>query len=226
MNTITTKAVVLQRTDYGEADRILVVLTDAHGVQHVLAKGVRKITSKLAGGVELFAINELSIALGKNELRTLISARMHTAYGQILTDIQRTMLGYELLRFLYKQLEHEAGPEYFAAITQALAGLHDTAMDPALVELWFYLHFAALSGLQPDLTHDVAGQRLQPNQSYGYVPDEGRLQVSPHGILSGDHIKLVRFLLAQPLAAARRLRVDAAIISGCGSFIRPIKQTG
>lgn len=224
MNTITVKAVVLQRTDYGEADRILVVLTDSHGVLHIMAKGVRKIKSKMAGGVELFAVNELTVALGKNELKTLISSRMHTAYHAILTDINRTMLGYTLLRFLYKQLEHEAGPEYYDLLTQSLAGLDDLATPPALIELWFYLQFAGLSGVQPDLQHDVAGQRLQPDMRYAYMPDEGRLQVSAQGFIEADHIKLVRFLLTQPLSAVRRVRAAPEVITGCSAFIRHLKQ--
>ena len=50
---IRTKSIVLRRTNYGESDRILNLLTE-NGVISVIAHGVRKEKSKLAGGIELF----------------------------------------------------------------------------------------------------------------------------------------------------------------------------
>lgn len=45
-----TDAIILTRTDYGEADRIITLLTPGHGKLRLIAKGVRRIRSKLAGG--------------------------------------------------------------------------------------------------------------------------------------------------------------------------------
>ena len=55
MKTIRTKAIVIRRTNYGEADRILQLLTPDYGKVSVMARGVRREKSKLAGGIELFA---------------------------------------------------------------------------------------------------------------------------------------------------------------------------
>ena len=55
-----TKAIVLRRTDYGEADRILQLLTPS-GKRSVIARGVRKEKSKLAGGIELFSVSDVLI---------------------------------------------------------------------------------------------------------------------------------------------------------------------
>ena len=49
MPTYLTEGVVLRRVDYGEADRILTVLTREHGKIGVIARGVRKAGSRLAG---------------------------------------------------------------------------------------------------------------------------------------------------------------------------------
>ena len=56
MQTLRTEAIILRRTNYGEADRILNMLTPQHGKVSAIAKGVRKAKSKLAGGLELFAV--------------------------------------------------------------------------------------------------------------------------------------------------------------------------
>lgn len=44
------RAIVLRRTDYGEADRVVQLLT-TKGRRSVIAKGVRREKSKLAGGI-------------------------------------------------------------------------------------------------------------------------------------------------------------------------------
>src|SRR6516162_1991606 len=50
----TTEAVVLRRTDFGEADRILTLFTPHKGKLRAIAKGVRRTTSRLAGHLEPF----------------------------------------------------------------------------------------------------------------------------------------------------------------------------
>jgi len=56
-----TEGIVLKRRNFGEADRILTVFTKDRGKISVLAKGVRRITSRRAGNVEL--LNRVSIFL-------------------------------------------------------------------------------------------------------------------------------------------------------------------
>lgn len=53
MKFLKTEGIILKRKDFGEADRILTVFTKQSGKISVLAKGVRRITSKRAGNVEL-----------------------------------------------------------------------------------------------------------------------------------------------------------------------------
>ena len=62
-----TRAIVLRRTNYGEADRILQLLTP-DGKKSVMARGVRREKSRLAGGIELFAVSDVVIGEGKGEL--------------------------------------------------------------------------------------------------------------------------------------------------------------
>jgi len=55
-----TTGLVLSRTDFGEADRIITVLTPDHGKLRLMAKGVRRMKSKLAGGIDLFTVSDLT----------------------------------------------------------------------------------------------------------------------------------------------------------------------
>ena len=75
MRDVKTLAYVLRRTNFGEADRILNLITP-EGKMSAIAKGVRKEKSKLAGGVEMFSLTELNLHFGKSEMATVTGAKM------------------------------------------------------------------------------------------------------------------------------------------------------
>ena len=57
-----TEAVIIRRSDFGEADRLLTLITPM-GKRRVVAKGARKTTSRLAGHIELFTHAGLLLAV-------------------------------------------------------------------------------------------------------------------------------------------------------------------
>jgi DNA repair protein RecO (recombination protein O) len=104
MRDLKTKAIVLKRTDYGEADRILQLLTP-EGKFSVIAKGVRRSRSKLAGSVELFSVSEVVIHEGKGELGILTGARLLEHYDAFVRDIELLELGGALMRDASRRAE-------------------------------------------------------------------------------------------------------------------------
>ena len=60
-----TEAVIIRRADFGEADRLLTLITPL-GKRRVVAKGARKTTSRLAGHIELFTHATLLLAVGRS----------------------------------------------------------------------------------------------------------------------------------------------------------------
>src|SRR5689334_13497784 len=100
MRKLNTQGIVIARTNYGEAARIITFLTPDHGKLKVMAKGVRKSKSKLAGGIELFSVSHIGILKGKGEVDTLVSSRLIKHYGNIVKELDRTNLGYQLIKEL------------------------------------------------------------------------------------------------------------------------------
>src|SRR5215469_4585118 len=124
MQSIRTEAIILRRTNYGEADRILNLLTPHDGKISAIAKGVRKPKSKLAGGLELFATCDLTILRGRGEMGTVSSARLMTFYGDILKDYWRMQLGYECIRLINRAVETVAEPEFYYLLRNSLIYLN------------------------------------------------------------------------------------------------------
>ncbi len=94
---VRTVGYVLRRTNYGEADRILDLITPL-GKMPVVARGVRKMKSKLAGSVEPFTRSDFSVHFGRGELGILTGAKMQRFYGGILGDLGRMELATQILR--------------------------------------------------------------------------------------------------------------------------------
>lgn len=198
MSTIRTRAVVLRRTNYGEADRILQLLTP-EGKRSVMAKGVRREKSKLAGGIELFAITDVVINEGRGGLGILTSARLVHFYRHILEDYDSMQFGYEVIKQVTKASEMVDEPEWYDMVAEVLAALDSKTISRQLVETWFYLRYAALLGHGLSLSHDINGNRLEQEKMYAYDISEKGLRESVGGELTADHIKLLRLISAKSL---------------------------
>src|ERR1044071_4801314 len=124
MKQFTTQGIVLVRTDFGEADRIITFLTPDQGKIKTMARGVRKSKAKLAGSVEPFGLSDLSVIVGRGEINTLTSARLIKHYGNLIKDLERTNAGFELMSLTNKSTEDKPEEHYFELLDQALDGLN------------------------------------------------------------------------------------------------------
>jgi DNA repair protein RecO (recombination protein O) len=193
MKTTTTRAIVLRRTNYGEADRILQLLTP-EGRRSVMARGVRKQKSKLAGGIELFAICDVVLGEGKGELGVLTSSRLVHFYRHIIEEYDRLQFGYFTIQQVTKASEHVDEPEWFDLLSEVFMGLDVETIPLALTQTWFYLRFAGLLGHQLNLEIDTNGEKLDAERFYRYDVGEQGLRETPQGEITGEHIKLLRLI--------------------------------
>ena len=192
MRRYVTQGIVLSRTDYGEADRILTFLTAERGKIKALAKGVRKSKSKLAGGIELFSVSDLTLILGRGEINTLISSRLARHYGNIVKDLERTKAAYEMMRAVNRATED--GPErtYFELLDKALAALDDQKIPLALNILWLKMQLLKLAGHTPNLRTDIEGKKLEELKKYNLDIDKMALSKDSRGRFHASHIKFLR----------------------------------
>lgn len=189
-------AIVLTRIDYGEADRIITLLTPQDGKLRLIAKGVRKVKSKLAGGIELFSVTNITFIRGRGDIGTLVSARLVKHYGRIVQDIDRTMLGYELTRQLHKVTEDEPEPEYFELLRQVFAALDDRAVPLDLIRLWFSAQLLGLSGHTPNLQTESGGNKLAADKTYEFSFDDSAFTAHEGAPYGSDAIKFLRLVFS------------------------------
>jgi DNA repair protein RecO (recombination protein O) len=214
MKTYRTQAVVLRRTNYGEADRILQLLTP-DGRRSVMARGVRKEKSKLAGGIELFAVSDVVIGEGKGELGVLTSSKLQHFYRHILEDYDRLQFGYQAIKLVARASETVDEPEWFDLLVETIAGLDVLTIHLDLVRIWFYIRYAALLGHELNLELDVDGVSLSADNRYRYDSSEQGLRAVQNGELTGDHIKLLRLIASRPLSVLVQIGGVAELLGEC-----------
>src|SRR4030042_2940163 len=95
--TYTTTGIILKRRDYQENDRIFCLYTKDFGKIEVVAKGTKKITSKLKGYLEPFYLVKLMIAKGK-VFDKLANCNTIKTYNNLRND--PTLLGFALINYL------------------------------------------------------------------------------------------------------------------------------
>jgi len=214
MKQIVASAIILSRTDYGEADRILTMLTLEHGKLHLLAKGVRRIRSKLAGGIELFSVSTITYIQGRSELGTLVSTRLDRHYSHIVEALDRTMLGYELIKQLNRITEDQTEAVYFELLRHIFEALDDADVPIALIRFWFQAQLLQLGGNAPSLHTDAENVELQPGFAYDFSFDTMCFSANGQGRFAVNHIKFLR------LAFAGNSIQVLAHVQGSGELVR------
>lgn len=220
MNQLATTAIVLARTNYGEADRIVTVLTPDYGKLRLIAKGVRRIKSKLAGGIELFSVSHITFIKGRGDISTLVSARLERHYGNIVSDIGRVQLGYDLIKLLNKTIEDEAEKEYFELLEHAFQALDDPANSEELVRMWFMAQLLRQGGHMPNLQTDTFGEKLNPHATYEFDYDSMSFVQHDQGQLTADHIKFMRLIFSgNSPRILRQVSGYQKLVDSCGPII-------
>jgi DNA repair protein RecO (recombination protein O) len=225
MRQLRTQAIILNRTDYAEADRIISFLTPDHGKLKAIAKGVRKSKSKLAGGIELFSVSDISFIPGRRDISTVVSTRLIKHYGQIVKDLDRTNLAYALLMRLNKATEDATEAGYFYLLQEAFEALNDSSINLELINLWFNMQLLRLAGHTPNLRTDVSGQKLTADQTYTFDSENMRFTDDEDGKFSADHIKFMRLGFSQNSAKVLgRIEDDGQIVNRLQPIVQSMLQ--
>lgn len=213
------RAIVLRRTNYGEADRVLQLLTPK-GRRSVMAKGVRRERSKLAGGIELFALCDVVVRSGRGDLGILTSARLVAFYRHILEDYERMQFAYAAMKLVASASEDIDAPEWYSILATTLEHLNQPNVNRQLIETWFYLRYAALLGDEINLRIDVSGKSLDPERLYMYDQAEKALRAAEQGDIGADHIKLLRLIDAKSLEQITQIGGIESVIAECWLLAR------
>lgn len=215
MKQLASQGIILRRTDYGEADRIITFLTSDFGKIRVMAKGVRRQKSKLAGGIELFSVSELHFIKGRGDIDTLVSSRLIRHFGNIVKDYHRTEIAYGVLQTANKTLEDQAGAEHFAVVLESLAALDNPKISATIAELSFALRMLQALGHVPDFATDTKGNALDPAATFSFDYESVAFRSDPDGPFDKNHLKVLKLLALNSPA-------KVAVVQGIADYAKTL----
>lgn len=202
-----TQGYVVGRFNLGEADRIITFITPEHGKLKAVARGVRRMKSKLAGHLELFSHVQVQIAVGKS-LDVITGAKLIESPPEL--DYEQLASAYLYAQMIDKLLDEDDQPQDTYLLTQM--ALQDLVSYGAtnLGELYFKLGLAAILGHQPGLSSCMRCGKSGAQYRYFFEPSLGGIvdeacKLPGSRPFSHDAIKLWRAILSLSLPNVRRI---------------------
>lgn len=207
--------IVLQRRDYGEADRLITLLTPDRGKVVLLAKGARKVTSRKAGHLELFTHVRVQVARARTWDIITQAETLH-AYPRLRESLPRMAHAYYMAELLlHFAPEGQADHPLFDLALETLAYLNGSD-NLLVVSRWFEAHLLRVTGFQPQLyVCPLCGDTLSVAVVNYWAPAQGGAVCPRCGEARRDAmplppriLKLMRYLQVHTFPAARTLPVS------------------
>ena len=165
--------VVLRHYQLGEADRIVVLLTEEHGKVRAVAKGVRRTTSKFGARLEPMSHVRLLLYRGR-DLDIVSQAESVESLAPLLADLDRASQALAALEAVDQlALEREPSPALYRMLVGVLRTIAGPEPSPLVVPAFFWKLLAA-EGLRPELDACVRCGGVEPEVTLvAFDLDEG-----------------------------------------------------
>ena len=207
-----TEAIVLRHIPLGEADYLLTMYSPTRGKMRAVARGARRVKSKVGGHLEPLMRTSFSIAAG-HSLDVVSQAEVLEGFRPMREDLQRVTQALYMAELVDAITpDDEASYPTYRLLLDSLRCLAGDP-PPSLVP-YFQLHLLDCSGFRPELYRCVeCGSTIEPDM-HRFSPDRGGtlcLSCRPAEVailpLSLDALKVMRFLLQEDFTKVERLHL-------------------
>lgn len=146
--TLRVEAIILQHSDWGEADRILRLYTREQGKLRAIAKGARKLKSRKAGHLEPFMRSRLMLAQGR-DMWIVTQAELIEPYDPLRQNLESTARMAYVIELL-DRLTYEEGQNWqlFDLVSSTLGRLVEQT-DPFVPIHYYEMRILDLTGYRP-----------------------------------------------------------------------------
>lgn len=220
MPTYRTKGIVIKKTDYAEADRLLTIFTSSLGKVRAIAKGVRRTSSKMGGHLEIFNVVDLMLAQGRN-LETVTSVNTIHNFSNICGSLNKTCRAYYILEILDKLTPDEHKDTRIFNLCVKTFQILDSSkiednMQEDLVVQASEFKLLKLLGFSPMINHCLQCQtKVEENKTYyfsnafsGIICDNCRSFDKTAARLTLNQLKLMRIMDREDFDLILRLDIE------------------
>lgn len=158
MPSIATEGIILKRNNFGEADRILTVFTKRFGKISVVARGVRKITSRRAGNIEV--LNKVKLYLFKSPRSyTLTEAESVETFSRLKENLTLSTTAFHIIELVDRlTAENQVNSQLYELILGVLSILESNprqifvrGFEVKILTLMGFWSIEAIDDVEPSL---------------------------------------------------------------------------
>ncbi|MFZ4631832.1 MAG: DNA repair protein RecO [Patescibacteria group bacterium] len=226
-------AIILNRSDYRESDSLVTVYTKEFGKLSLVARGTKKINSKLAGHLEPFSLVNILIIKGKG-FDYIGSALGENAYLNLKDNLNKIYYSGRVISWFSRLVRDGERDERLFLLLKRWLEVTDkyfeddfTKENGELFFIFFALKLMTELGYKPEMYECLNCRNLiEPGKNYFNLKNGGlvcgpclererKTQVfSAAEILtiSDNCIKLMRFIMDNKLDMAKKLKLDKKVI--------------
>ncbi len=224
--TYQTEAIIIKRTKFAEADRLITVFTPELGKVRAIAKGAMRPRSKLGGNVELFTYSLLQIARGRN-LDIITQAQAIENFLPLRDSLELMSYGFYVCEMIDAFTEENVDDrELFDLALETLRQVSATGEGERVLR-YFELRLLDHLGYRPQLKKCTScGRQLIEEGNY-FSPLQGGVLCHDCGYpdmtaraLSVNALKVLRFWLQSDTATAMRVKVDMELARELKGLLR------
>lgn len=165
-----TKGLIFKKENLGENNQILKIYTEDFGMIEILAKGIKKISSKLRSQTEIFCFSEIEFIQGKT-YKTLTDAVLIEKFNNLKKSLKKLSLTYKISEVLDTLIKCEEKDE---KIWELLLTTFKTLDSPSIDSLtctfqYYYFFWKLISFLGYGQKWDsciICQSKLSPSDLY------------------------------------------------------------
>jgi len=162
------EAIVLRTQKLGEADRIVTLLTRAHGKVRAVGKGVRRTSSRFGARLEPFMVVDVQLHAGRS-LDIVTQVETIDAFARpVCEDYALYTAGTAMLETADRlvEAEKEPAPPQYRLLVGAVRSLSERAHTPGLVLNSYLLRSLSIAGWAPSFTDCARCGAPGPHRSF------------------------------------------------------------
>ncbi len=210
------RAFTLKKSNQAEANQLLTVYTKEFGRIEVLARAIRKTSSKLRSGVELFYLSEIEFIQGK-AYKTLTDAILVDSFKNIRKDLAKTTIAFKISQLFNNLIkEEEKNDKIWQLLSRVFIKLncrHQAPHMPYLIYYYLFWNLFALIGYYPELYYcSYCKKKL--------LPGKFSLSVEQGGIICQNCFKKVKLKQEIDIKTIKLLRL---ILKGDWPVLNKVK---
>jgi len=232
-----TQGIILKKDDRGEANQLFTIYTKDFGKLKILGKAIRKTSSKLRAGADIFYLSEIEFIQGKTH-KTLTDAILIDKFENIRKNLGKLKIAYKITD-IFDEIVHgqEKDERLWKLVLETFSKLDNHNLEPAtynLIYYYFFWNFSSLLGYELEFYNcAICQKKLQQENIYNnaeylkvprseatsgfyFNPKEGGVICNNcfqkvkkgKGIDSGT-IKIIRILLKKDWQTLKRLKITS-----------------